>query len=406
MNKRLIIAGFFAVLLLLVPLNAAADSEVKVIPKGTLVVEELIKIELTDEEFQQLNDFVDGIEDPEEQFDAQAILNRVIDESGNLNFGEFGSVLEEQVITDEDEDIIVDEIAVGIILGIEGVRESNPIEDLLNNFMDIILDRLGWAYDLVTKASNLLSDAQALLNDAGLPAQIISDLSNAIHWIGNALELSVLLLVKTRWWQFAQKWAYRIELITSLMEAITSIQSLATNLGILVGDLQRFVLDATDFITWFGEEPWTKPVHIYGEVMNQDGLTLTPIADVDVSCRGVSTITDENGAFDFYVEIDDTSSSLPPNQPYGMHVCEITAEKQGEFTKTTQPAELTYCFSDGGVYWLFLIKDDDDGAKQKTFVNSFVDKISIIFNGIFEKLEVTWLNLILKLKEQNIQFTA
>ena len=158
----------------------------------------------------------------------------------------------------------------------------------------------------------------------------------------------VLELMKARWYQFFKKWSLRISIIQGIIESLDLVQSIALKYGLLAGSVLRFVNDVGDFLTWFSEEHWKYPIHVYGRVLQGvEGL-----ADVTVTCRNSFIKTNEEGYFDFYMNLTPDDDSIPPGEWFGMHKCIITVEKDG-ITKES-PAVLSYVFSDGGIYWLFI----------------------------------------------------
>ena len=105
-------------------------------------------------------------------------------------------------------------------------------------------------------------------------------------------------------------------------------------------------------MNWLSDKPWEQPIHIYGKVMK----STTGLSNVTIRCRGITNATDEEGNFSFFVNSTPDDHSIPPDVYYGIHQCIITAESNGILKET--PVEFSYVFSDGSLYWVFLIDDD------------------------------------------------
>lgn len=291
-------------------------------------------IQLSDNHIDLIDTYLSNISNPTSKNKIENMLEEVLSEENKLNVKNFVNMLEEY--------------------GFEKVYNNEQTTELTDDFfmflLEMIQDRLGWVYDFYQKTSNIIYDAQNLWNDKDLPKEIIDEINTLIEQLK---ELQVLLtyLVEKQYIAFLKAWSPGI-IIQDLTEIITTIESLATNIGILVGDIQRFIFDVSDFISWFSNEPWKQPIHIYGQVMKG----IFGVANISVSCYGESSITDSEGYFDFYVNCTPTNDSIPPDSYYGLHQYIVSIDHNTEEKKS--PDELSYVFSDGGIYWLFILNNN------------------------------------------------
>ena len=315
-----------------------------------------IKILLTEEERNQLDEFVEAIKDDEVQDEVTCIVNYVVINEYELDLVAFGEIIERYGY----EGILFDDM------------NSDPIQDLLNLLIEIIMDRLGWVHEFLDKTTAIIEGGFSLLQNRNLPGELIEEITVVVNHV---LELKdmMLELMKARWYQFFKKWSLRISIIQGIIESLDLVQSIALKYGLLSGSVLRFVNDVGDFLTWFSEEHWKYPIHVYGRVLQGfEGL-----ADVTVTCRSSFIKTNEEGYFDFYVNLTPDDDSIPPGEWFGMHKCIITVEKDGIIKES--PAELSYVFSDGGIYWLFIFSGKS--KCQSIYIDDPLE-INDIFDGI------------------------
>ena len=343
--KEIFLAVFVTILFLCAPIaQTVSCEEVNKINESINTIS-IFKVKLTEKQVQLLNDFIEKLPSIVDKNIAKSIVNQILSNNEELDVVQFGGFLREY--------------------GYENISHyqetTNIVDDLLNFIMQLINDRLGWVYDLLQKTSDVISDTQRLWNDKSLPKEILNELKLLIEKLRELQNLSTFL-IDGNYWQFLKAWDPGI-IIQDITIIIQSVEQLANDFGILTGDIIRFISDTSNFINWFAEKPWEQPIHIYGRVMK---LT-TGLSNVTINCRGIANVTDEEGYFSFFVNSTPDDYSIPPNVQYGIHQCIITAEKNGTIKET--PAELSYVFSDGSIYWIFLMNKDSINKVQTKSVN-------------------------------------
>jgi hypothetical protein len=340
--KEMSIALFMTILFLCLPITQAVScDEVNKIYTNVSAVSSF-KVKLTEEQLLSFNDFINSIPSVEDQNIAKSIADQILSEDKGIDIDRFGEILREY--------------------GFENVSSyqetTDIVDDVLNFIMELIIERLGWVYDLLEKTTNVLSDAQRLWEDKSLPREIITEIGLLIENL-NELQNLATLLTEGKYVQFLRAWSIGI-IIEDIKEIIQSIEIIASDFGILTGDISRFISETSNFMNWLSGNPWEQPIRVYGKVIE----STKGLSNVTIRCRGMTSTTDAEGNFSFFVNSTPDDHSIPPDVYYGIHQCIITAENNGTLKET--PVEFSYVFSDGGIYWLFLMDDDDSVYKGNT----------------------------------------
>jgi hypothetical protein len=372
--KKIIIAGFLTLLLLLVPISTQVNANNLKACDGELGEQRALLL-ISKEDISELESYVNSIEDNKMKINAEKVLNYVISKDGEVNLEALG-----EVIDTYDYD------------GVSGLPGFSPVQQLIDNIIGIIQGHLGWVYECFIYARTIVQNGIRLLNDAKIPAQIIDDIKLIIEDLSFIVDLTKML-ISTEWWDFLSKWELRIGIIQNIIKVVEQIQSVVADVGIIIQDLISFVNSVTNFVNWVGSEPWTGAIHVYGQVL--EGVT--GCSNAKVTCRGTTFETDDEGNFDFYVNPSNTDDdSIPPNSWYGMHNCIIVAEKDNE-TKQS-PDFASYVFSGGEMYWLFSFKKNGDSKEAKedfsklNFIRKYFSKLFLNIEKIFDFYNIKWLN--------------
>lgn len=332
--NQITIAFFLTILFICMPITQALSyDEVNKTYQNINTISSFT-VKLTDEQIQELNDFIDNLPSIDDQNTAQDITNQILQDDNEINIHQYGQLFRHY--------------------GYENIsrcQETTDItDDILNFILQLLIERLGWVYDLLQQTSDILLRAQALWNDKSLPKEIIKELGLLIENLKELQNLSTLL-IEGHYLQFLIAWDPGL-IIDDITEIIQSIQILASDLGILTSDISRFIMDTINFTNWLSDKPWEQPILIYGKVIK----STTGLPNTTIQCRGTTTTTDEDGNFSFYVNATSNAHSIPPNVSYGLHQCIITAENNGIIKET--PAKYSYVFSDGAIYWVFSMDKD------------------------------------------------
>jgi len=332
--KEISLAVFVTILFLCMPITQTISCDnVNKINESVSTISSF-KVKLTEEQLQSFNDFIERMPSVEEKNTAKSIADQILSDDKEIDIHRFGELLREY--------------------GFENIshyqQTTDIVDDVLNFITQLIIERLGWVYDLLQKTSDVLYDIQQLWNDKSLPKEIITEMKLLIENL-NELQNLATLLIEGNYGQFLKAWTPGV-IIEDITAIIQSIELLVNDFGILAGDLARFISDTSNFMNWLSDKPWEQPIHIYGKVMK----STTGLSNVTVRCRGITNTTDEEGNFSFFVNSTPDDQSIPPDVYYGIHQCIITAESNGKVKET--PVEFSYVFSDGALYWVFLIDAD------------------------------------------------
>jgi len=324
------------------------------------------KVLLTNEQVQLFDDFIAELSTQEDKIIAQDIKERVLTDNNEVDINVLGGILREY--------------------GFEMVycyeETTDIVDDVLNFVLELIIERFGWVKDLFERTSDVIYDAQRLWYDKSLPKEILDEIDRIIDNLKD-LQNFTIMLVEGKYIQFIKAWSPGI-IIEDITEIIDSVETITTDLGILVNDVSRFIRDSRDLITWLTSKPWEEPIHIYGRVMQ--GVKACP--NVTITCKGEMVTTDNNGNYSFYVNSTPDDHSMPPDVYYGVHQCVVMVENNGNIKEI--PSELSYVFSDGGIYWLFALEEDD--SYQRTLISRLIS----FFPGLYNSMN-SWLGDILKI---------
>jgi hypothetical protein len=352
---------FFTLIIILAPISISLENKINENIDNKSYI--YFKIKLNNETIEQINQKILEIDGTFEKIKAQNIIDQIITEDNELLINIFISILKEEGITN-----------------IYEINETTDIYDDLYNFiLELIVERLGWVNDFFVKTSNIIDDAKTLWNDRTIPREIRDEIQKIIDKL-NELEILLTLLAEGKYFKFLKAW-HPFVFINDTISIIESISIIANDLGILFGDIQNFINDISDFISWFRNEPWKDPILIYGRVMKG---VFNGVSNVTISCMNITTKSDEYGNFSLYLYPTLSDVSFPPNEYYGIHKCVVTAQKD-EVNKTSIES-LSYVFSGGSIYWIFMLNDDDDSSLLKYYINKLFNKPSILFLNLMKLL--------------------
>ena len=372
--RKIIFAGFLAILLLLVPISTSVNANNLITCDGGPGEQTAILL-ISEEDISELENYVESIKDSDMKLNAKQTLKYVISRDGEVSLEALGEVID---IYNYD--------------GVPDLSGFNPVQQLIDNIIQIIQGHFGWVYECFIYARTLVQSGIRLLNDGRIPTQIINQIKNIMQNISVIVDLTIML-IGTEWWQFLSKWELRIGIIQNIMKVVEQIQSVIGDIGIIVQDLITFVNSASNFVKWLGNEPWKDPIHVYGQVL--EGVS--GCANVKVTCRNTTSETDDEGNFDFYVNPSDADDdSIPPNSWYGMHNCLIIAEKDDEIKQS--PDFASYVFSGGEMYWVFSFKQNGKSREVKddfsklNFIKEYFSRLFISLEKIFDFYNIKWVN--------------
>jgi len=399
--KKILIAIFLATIMLMIPVTTTVKtSEVtKNINVSSTNVDTPV-FYVTQDEYNQINNYIeltfqgDEVKKQEAYDIRDNIISTTSDENGHI----LDPIsLAESLITyigiqpiPEEKLTLVDSIDElnGLIKTYWKVVDGKLIEgifgELVDKIIQIIKDRLGWIYDLVNKAYTLFKDGIALVYDFIQPAVVLIAVA-VVQVVNNIIAVPQLFrdliteLFQLDFDSFIDTAvAFTEDFSTDLSNLIQALIDLVNN-----PQLKTYLTSIQNFVNWLGAKPWQDPIQVVGVVRYNLGY----LVGGTVTCRGISTTTDNNGKFNFNVNPSNTSdTSFPPYEWYGMHDCTITVSKNGEVLKQSLP-KLSYVFSGGKIEWPFVI------IKSKPKFINLRENLMEIFNNLLLRLQELFPNL-------------
>jgi len=284
------------------------------------------------------------------------------------------------IIKDEETDeVSIDLYELALVIeeynyeGIPITEETSVVDDLINLILTSIQDRLGWVYILIDKTTTVIQEAKAIISLSQSTIQTAVDLYQTAKQVLNLTNY----LLQGKIANFTQGWSPGYY-INNIQRIIGDLQILLNNIPQLVNLITQTIEDSTELYNYISSNPWEDDVNIYGHAFELKGLEPTGIEGVDISCRNINSVSDSNGEFSFDVSIDDTSDSIPPNSYYGIHKCEVTADRDGEVKSSSIP----YVFSGGRIYKDFYFKEKKDDV-SKSITRPIFNRFSF-FKELFE----------------------
>jgi len=374
--KKVIIACFLVIMMLMVPISSVGKTvNIKSVNNILSNNDETPAIYITEKEFSTLNHYINGNFEGDEKEQADTILNDIIsyDEEYKqylVNISKLSDTLDlygyYQPIPD---DLLANVQTKNQLLDLINDYwdiTNYPFGDFIKKIIDIIKPRLGWIYDLFAKGGELF------VNGVNLAIDFIEMIQNLDFAIIFATIINLIVTIPVLYFSETIKLLFNLDFdgfISELREftgvftdelnnLVDFIEAVVQPLGEAFDDIKVYVSQVGDFVDWvrgnppYTEPPWEQEIKVSGYATSLLG---EPYVGVDITCRGVTTVTDSAGKFEFIVEPSDNSAdSVPKNSYYGLHSCVITVSKDDKVLKQT-PKLLSYVFSGGEISWPFII---------------------------------------------------
>ena len=330
MNKKIFAILAVATLLLVTP-TSALYIKTSSHRKNDRIYEpnDIKTIKFNNTEIRQFKTLIELIKNPGEKKKAEEILDKIISQDGVIDIATLKNVFNETSLPHVNPDFLM--LIYSTVLP--------------SSVFDLIIKRLGWVYDLWLHSKTILNDARILLRDAKtIPVELKSDIAKLTFYLRD-LKNIIQLWIEAKWWQLFLKLKLFIDLVEDIQNIITSIQEIISNLQRVSSDVIRFAKDLTNFVKWITEEHWKDNILVDGKVLKM----FTGYPNVKINCRGYNTTTNEMGEY---------SLVFPPEEDvdvpvWWMHNCQVTATPPNGTGKSS-PAQLSYVFSGGEMYWLFI----------------------------------------------------
>jgi len=295
MKKKVLIASFFAMLMLTVPFSSVTiaedqiSGELQELEEQYLVVQQSNNlIPLTGDEIGYLQDLIDGIGDETTRLLAQGIIDRFITEDGELDTVQLQQVIEEYGTTGLFGGLIkaiiqwiINKIREEIMYQITGIISWWLLESLDSDQIGWLNGPLNYAYN----ASTLLGEIEMIWTGWNSDIKNIKNFFVAIRdFLAEMTPLSFLMLVDA--------------FITAYDAVIHLISNFPAELEQVKENVLQLCNETRDFIEWlfpdeFGQgspadRPYNQPITIKGEIagidpndieLHCDGQVYTPAAD-------------------------------------------------------------------------------------------------------------------------------
>lgn len=262
--RKIVLAGFFATILLLVPCTSA------------------FTLPLNQDEQKELRILVQQVEDITLREQLENILDIICTDTGDLDIDRLENVLESYLQHDGDID-----------------------PEILNtNVWQWIVDRLGWVYITSEHIMTLYTKGTYIFTVFSAKYTML------VTWYQS------ILLLKEAWqaFKFSPTFLNLIHLITAvgdvLLSTIAIIKDIADGEKELLNALYDFQNETQAFNDFLADEPWNAPILIEGTVEGIEGTAT-------VSCKNDTVTT--NGSYTLNFTTADES------KPWWVHHCVITA---------------------------------------------------------------------------------
>jgi hypothetical protein len=270
MKKRILTAGFFAFLVLLMPLTAATQ------------------IPLTKEELKELHELAKVKKDENVKAELEEILERIITDEDELDVDALEQVMQEYKMGNE-----------------------KPVFN--TDLWQWIMDRLGWIYYGMNYSINIYHDAVHLRDVLNYKIYLID----------------TIFLEPWRAWKTFKAGPTRDNL-TALVAAVTKALYTLPELWEDVTDGEIELIEALNNLTnelnafrsFLEGNPWMKPITIQGSVSGFEG-------NVTVSCKNAEGVVKDSITTSDVFTLNFTTADEP--YPWWVHKCIITVSiKDGE----------------------------------------------------------------------------
>ena len=400
--KKVLIACFLAVLMLMLPITTVAQqSKISEMKNTTSLNVETPQFFLTPDQYVELIIYIEAVFVGEDKDQAYGIIDDIIGTDMKLDpiqlaeaWTEYGyqpipaQELNDPTLTLEDlKDLLNLYWAFNLFGG---------LLSLITGFFE---NRFGWMHRVINDGYQLTVDG------VFLALNVVIDTVESLRSLAKTINLLLTVpyvfsdMVTDLFNQNFQGFLntltdFTTDFINNLSAYIITIVDLFLNFPAIWNYLKN---DVGGFAYWLlTETPWKNGIRVTGIVTKG----LFPYPGLNVTCRGETVVTNAQGGFYFdFDPIVPDENSFPPNEFYGLHKCKIVVEKDGEILKQT-PDIFSYAFSGGDIFWGFIITTSR--PKTVSVRNTFMERMSIFFNWI-EGLFPNFLRLINKVDISSVK---
>lgn len=354
--KKVVIASFFAILMLMVPFTSATQTIKNSNDKVTSDNNGEIQFYITEKDYKEITNYIEYYIPDDRKAEAYEILDDITTPHEIYGYHVDMTILGEKWVEYGFHSIDPDLIANADTLEIlEALLRAEWVFDILGEFVNFITsitpirNRLGWFHRVLNDMYTFCKEGAYIVIDISVNTlqqlQALADVVNFIISVPETLYLAMDDLIKgdgaafkdkisNLLYEFAQ---VTIGIIPYAIGLLSAFERIANFLGVLFD----FIVDMLT------ETPWNNKILVQGSVFKNFP------EDVTITCRGQSTSVSQ-GTFYFSIDVNPDETSIPANEYYGIHDCQITVEQDGEILKQSSKI-LSYVFSDGSISWIFII---------------------------------------------------
>ena len=397
--RKVLIACFLSILMLMVPITAVSRTANLNDTKNIIDEEKVISSQnseirfyITNSDYNQIVGYIENYIPDDRQVEAYDIVDYIITPHAvygyEVDMEKLGEKWIEYGFHSIDPDLIDNADTLEVL---ETLLRAEWVFDILGEFVNFITgitpikNRLGWFRRVLNDMYSFCKEGAYIVLDVTVNTlQQLKALANVVNFIISVPETLYLALddlVNNNGPGFKNKIGGLLQdfievtvgLIPYAVGLLSAFQRIANFLGLVLD----FILDM------LAETPWNDNIYVSGTIIkNFPG-------EVTITCRGQST-TAGQGSFGFNINPNPDGTSLPENEFYGIHDCTITVEQDGTVLKSSTKI-LSYVFSDGTIYWPFVIirgrprtTDISNNIIQR--FNSFIETLQIFFPNIFKHI--------------------
>lgn len=401
--RKIVIVCFLALLMLLAPLSSVAHNIETLEEENESESIELPEFYLSDEDQLKIKNYVNSNFFGEERIQANEIVDKIISSDGRINVIELFESLAiygYPIIDESKLEAISNKEELNQLLdqywGVkDGVLIDNIFGNLINKIIELIQNRLGWLHYFLDEGGNVfIQGVRLIVNLSHLPLAILKAFVGVVNLILLIPQYIVELVTSIFKLDFNEFVDTFVEIIEGFAGSIVNL--INETLKLIQNEIIRnYLFRVKDFFGWLDTKPWQAPILIKG-VVRVNGL-LCKNADVEV--KGVTSRTDNNGRYSFYVNPVPLDDSIPSGKYYGLHNCSITVSRNGEVLRVT-PTVLSFVFSGGILTWPFLIIKNRSNANDKEYSISIFERI----NSLMERIYTFFYSILYKFNEIKSSF--
>jgi len=215
MRKKILVATFFAIIMLMLPCTSAFN------------------MPLTKDDKNEINNLIDN-----QKQEINDALDDLINPDGSLNVDEVEKIYENYVLT-----------------GDSSVINSDPWEWITN--------RLGWIYITLENVINLYNQGIFIYNKIVSGAQAVQNFFDSIQDMRSA-------------WQAFTANPLNFQNIKNLISSVIDLLEATINVfefissDALMQAVEEFVVEVQNFIDFLNSSPWTQPILVRGNIIGFD----------------------------------------------------------------------------------------------------------------------------------------